>query len=174
MVQEGNYTVLELSPPSQGLNRLIAPEALPQDFASALENILPTPLGSATVRCGTRRLPGMTLEADASILEAFPFVRPNGDQQAVLYVQTFVADTTARNFVVLSPQSFQFETSKAAAFQVDTPVKVEYTKRGDTTLYSVLVNKTITGQTVTITLENNSFPFPIDAVCRFMSLKPTA
>jgi hypothetical protein len=169
MLQEGNYNVLELYPPAQGMNRLIAPEALSQDFASALENILPTPLGSAMVRYGTRRLQGMTLEADASIIEAFPFVKPNGDKQAVLYVQTFVHDPTAHNFIVLTPQSFRFETNKAAAFQVDTPVKVEYTKRGDTTLYSTIVSKTavghtIEGQTLTLTVENNSFPFPIDGV----------
>ena len=164
MLQEGNYTVLELYPPAQGMNRLIAPEALPQGFASALENILPTPLGSATVRYGTRRRDGMTLEADASLIEAFPFALPNGNKQAVLYVQTFVLDTAAQNFVVLSPQSFQFDTRNATAFNADTPLKIEYTKRGDTTLYSSLVSKTVLGQTVTLTVENNSFPFPIDGV----------
>ena len=44
MLQEGNYNILEIYPPTQGMNRLIAPEALPQGFAVALENILPTPL----------------------------------------------------------------------------------------------------------------------------------
>ncbi|RZI46641.1 hypothetical protein [Candidatus Finniella inopinata] len=164
MLQEGNYTVLEFYPPTEGMNRLIAPEALPQGFASSLENILPTPLGSATVRYGTRRLQGMTLDADASILEAFPFSMPNGDKQAVLYVQTFVHDATAQNFAVLNPQSFRFDTTNAVAFQTDTPVKIEYTHRGDTTLYSSIVNKTVTGQTVTITVETNSFPFPVDGV----------
>jgi len=130
MLQEGNYNILEIYPPTQGMNRLIAPEALPQGFAVALENILPTPLGSATVRYGTRRLEGMTLEPDDVILEAFPFVKPNGDKQAVLYVQTFVLDETARNFVVLNPQSFQFDTDKAIAFQADTPLKIEYTHAG--------------------------------------------
>lgn len=146
------------------MNRLIAPESLPQGFAVALENILPTPLGSATVRYGTRMLPGMTLEPDDVILEAFPFVKPNGDKQAVLYVQTFVLDETARNFVVLNPQSFQFDTDNAIAFQTDTPLKIEYTHAGDTTLYSSIMKKTVLGQTVTILVENNSFPFPIDGV----------
>ena len=164
MLQEGNYNILEIYPPTQGMNRLIAPEALPQGFAVALENILPTPLGSATVRYGTRMLPGMNLEPDDVILEAFPFVKPNGDKQAVLYVQTFVLDETARNFVVLNPQSFQFDTDNAISFQADTPLKIEYTHAGDTTLYSTIVMKTVLGQTVTITVENNSFPFPIDGV----------
>jgi len=53
MLQIGNYNVLEVYPPSQGMNRLVAPEVLPPDFATTLENILPTPLGSATVRYGT-------------------------------------------------------------------------------------------------------------------------
>ena len=164
MLQEGNYNILEIYPPTQGMNRLIAPEALPQGFAVALENILPTPLGAATVRYGTRRLSGMNLEPDDVILEAFPFVKPNGDKQAVLYVQTFVLDETARNFVVLNPQSFQFDTDNAISFQADTPLKIEYTHAGDTTLYSTIVMKTVLGQTVTITVENNSFPFPIDGV----------
>ena len=125
MLQIDNYNVLEVYPPSQGMNRLMAPEVLPPDFATTLENILPTPLGSATVRYGTRRLEGMTLAPDASILEAFPFVKPNGDKQAVLYTQTFVQDETADNFVVLDPQSLRFDTNRAAAFEVDTPIKIE-------------------------------------------------
>ena len=164
MFQDGNYTILELYPPSRGMNRAMAPEVLPPDFASALENILPTPLGAATVRYGTRLLAGMTLDPDASILEAFPFSKSNGDKQAVLYVQTFVHDPTAQNFTVINPQSFRFDTTNATAFQVDTPVKIEYTHHGDTTLYSTLVSKTVTGNTVTLTVENNSFPAPIDGV----------
>ena len=164
MLQIGNYNVLEIYPPSQGMNRLVAPEVLPTDFATTLENILPTPLGSATVRYGTRCLEGMTLAPDASILEAFPFVKPNGDKQAVLYTQTFVQDETADNFVVLDAQSLRFDTNRAAAFEVDTPVKIEYTHHGDTALYSAIVSKTTLGQTVTLTLQNNSFPVPLEGV----------
>ena len=46
MFQEGNYNVLEFNPPIQGMNRNIAPEVLTQDFASSLENIIPTPNSS--------------------------------------------------------------------------------------------------------------------------------
>ena len=164
MLQEGNYSVLEFYPPSQGMNRFIAPEVLPSDFANTLENILPTPLGTATVRYGTRRLEGMTLEPDSSILEAFPFVKPNGDKQAVLYTQTFVQDETADNFVVLDPQSIRFDTIHAAAFEVDTPIRIEYTELGETNLYSAIVSKTTLGQTVTLTVQNNSFPVPGEGV----------
>lgn len=164
MLQIGNYNVLEIYPPSQGMNRLMAPEVLPPDFATTLENILPTPLGAATVRYGTRCLEGMTLAPDASILEAFPFVKPNGDKQAVLYTQTFVQDETADNFVVLDPQSLGFDTNRAAAFEVDTPVKIEYTQPTETILYSAIVSKTTLGQTVTLTLQNNSFPVPLEGV----------
>ena len=146
------------------MNRLIAPEVLSPDFAVLLENILPTPLGTATVRYGTRRLKGMTLEPDASILEAFPFVKPNGDKQAILYVQTFVQDETAHNFSVLDPQNLRFDTTQATAFEVDTPIKIEYTHSGETTLHAAIVKKTTLGQTVTLTLQNNSFPVPVEGV----------
>jgi hypothetical protein len=65
MFQEGNYNVLEICPPAQGMNCNIAPEVLPQDFASILENILPTPQGLAMVRYGTKRLRGVNLDPDA-------------------------------------------------------------------------------------------------------------
>ena len=164
MLQIGNYNVLEVYPPSQGMNRLIAPEVLPPDFATTLENILPTPLGTAMVRYGTRRLKGMSLAPDASILEAFPFVKPNGDKQAVLYVQSFIQDLTAQNCVVLTPQSFRFDTDNSKAFEVDTPVKIEYSHNAETTLYSAIVSKTVLDQTVSLIVEDNSLPVPIDGV----------
>ena len=164
MFQDGNYSILDLTPPSQGLNQLIDLDVLPNSFASSLENILPTPLGAATVRYGTRQLPGVTLDPDASILEMFPFVKLNGDKQAVLYVQTFVPDSTAQNLSVLNPQQIRFDTQKAQAFQADTSVKIDYSHEGDTTLYSVLVRKSVTGNTVILTVEDNSFPFPVDDI----------
>jgi hypothetical protein len=164
MLQISNYSVLEFYPPSQGMNRFIAPEVLPSDFAVSLENILPSPLGTATVRYGTRLSGGMTLEPDASILEAFPFVKPNGDKQAVLYVQSFVQDETVRAFRVLDPERFELQTDQEAMYQTDTFIKLEYTHHGETTLYSAIVSKTTLGQTVTLTVQNNSFPVPIEGV----------
>jgi hypothetical protein len=100
MFQEGNYNVLEFNPPTQGMNCNLAPEVLPQAFASVLENILPTPVGSSFVRYGTKKLLGMNLDPDAVIIEAFPYVKANGDTQMVLYVQTFVQDLSASNLTV--------------------------------------------------------------------------
>ncbi len=161
MLQEGNYNVLEFYPPAQGMNRKFAPEVLPQDFAVMLENILPTPLGAAMVRYGTKRLPGMNLDPDAVILETFPHVQANGDRQMVLYVQTFKQDTSAKSFKVLSPQSFSFKTTYPELFACDTQIKIPYTSRGITTLYAGIVSKTTLGETVTITVADNSFPLSI-------------
>lgn len=159
MFQEGNYNVLEFNPPTQGMNRNIAPQMLPEDFASALENILPTPIGSATVRYGTRLMAGMmNLPPDASIMESFPFAKANSESQIVLYVQTFVQDSNASNFIVLNLSSFSFETENPDQFNTDTPVKVSYQHNGESTLYSNIVTKAVTDKTVTITVEDNSFP----------------
>ena len=164
MFQEGNYNVLEFNPPIQGMNRNIAPEVLTQDFASSLENILPTPMGSSVVRYGTKKLQGLTLDPDAVIIEAFPYAKANGDSQMVLYVQTFVQDGTAQNFQVLAPNQFSFDTDNLGAFNIDTPIKIPYTSLGVTTLYATIVSKTVVGQTVTITVQDNSFPLPIEEV----------
>ncbi len=164
MFQEANYNVLEFNPPIQGMNRNIAPEVLPQDFASVLENILPTPQGLAMVRYGTKRLRGVNLDPDAVIIEAFPYAKANGDSQMLLYVQTFVQDATAQNFQVLAPNRFSFDTTVADKFGVDTPIKIPYTSLGVTTLYATIVNKSVLGQTVTITVQDNSFPLPLHGV----------
>jgi hypothetical protein len=164
MFQEGNYNVLEFNPPTQGMNCNIAPEVLPQDFAVVFENILPTPVGSSVVRYGTKRLDGVTLDPDAVIIEAFPYAKANGDSQMVLYVQTFVQDGTAQNFEVLAPNQFSFDTDNLGAFNIDTPIKIPYTSLGVTTLYATIVSKTVVGQTVTITVQDNSFPLPIEEV----------
>jgi hypothetical protein len=164
MFQEGNYNVLEFNPPTQGMNCNIAPEVLPQDFAVVFENILPTPVGSSVVRYGTKRLGGVNLDPDAVIIEAFPYAKANGDSQMVLYVQTFVQDGTAQNFQVLAPNQFSFDTAVADKFGVDTPIKIPYTSLGVTTLYATIVSKTVVGQTVTITVQDNSFPLPIEGV----------
>jgi hypothetical protein len=52
------------------------------------------------VRYGSKKLLGMNLDPDAVIIEAFPYVKANGDTQMVLYVQTFVQDLSASNLTV--------------------------------------------------------------------------
>ena len=164
MLQDGNYNVLELVPPTKGMNCNVASDVLPRDFASVLENILAMPLGSATVRYGTNLLPNISLAQDSIILEIFPFAKNNGNKQIVLYVQTFVQDQSADNFTVLSPNSFSFNTDNVGAFNVDTPIKIPYTSLGATTLYSTIVRKTVVGRRVTITVQGNSFPRTINGV----------
>ena len=161
MFTDGNFDVLEFTPPSHGMNCNIAPEVLPKQFASFLENILPIPLGEGTVRHGTKRLVGMNLPADSVIMEAFPFNKANGDTQMVLYVQTFVQDDTANTFSVLTSNSFSFNTANLNTFNLDTPIKIEYTHHGAQTLYSQIIGKTTLNNTVTITVRENSFPEPV-------------
>lgn len=164
MFQEGNYNVLEFSLPAQGMNRNIAPEILPPEFATVLENIIPSPLGSAFVRFGTQLLPNITIDPYNVIVEMFPFAKPNGDNQIVLYVQVYKQDVTAQDFEVISPNTFSFTTQNPDKFIVDNLIKVTYTLHGQNTLYSLVVNKTVVDQTVTITLADNSFPLPINQI----------
>jgi hypothetical protein len=164
MFQEGNYNVLEFSLPAQGMNRNIAPEMLPPEFATVLENIIPSPLGSAFVRFGTQLLPNVTIDPDNTIIEMFSFAKPNGDNQIVLYVQVYKQDVTAHDFEVTSPNSFSFVTNTPDKFIVDNLIKVPYTLHGQNTLYSLVVNKTVVDETVTITLADNSFPLPINQI----------
>ena len=90
MPQEGAYDVLEFSMPSQGMNQNIAPDALPPSYAYALENILARPLGEGQVRFGTAEI--LTLSGspvsnpECVILKQFPFVKPDGAEQLLLYV----------------------------------------------------------------------------------------
>ena len=162
MLQAGNYNILEFLPPTKGMNSNVASEVLPRDFASVLENMLAMPLGSATVRYGTNLLPNASLNADSTILEIFPFTKNNGDKQIVMYVQTFVQDLSANNFEVLSPNSFRFTTHTPYRFAVDTPIKVSYTCNGFTNLYSPIVSQSRVENPVTITVEDNSFPQPLN------------
>ena len=164
MLQDGNYNVLELVPPTKGMNCNVASDVLPRDFASVLENILAMPLGSATVRYGTNLLPDISLAHDSIILEIFPFAKNNGNKQIVLYVQTFEQDMSARNLTVLNTNSFSFDTDNVDAFNVDTPIKIPYTSLGATTLYSTIVSTTVDENTVTITVQENSFPLLINGV----------
>jgi hypothetical protein len=164
MFQEGNYNVLEFSLPSQGMNRNIAPEILPEEFATVLENIIPSPLGSAFVRFGTQMLPNVTLLPDNTIIEMFPFAKPNGDNQMVLYVQVYKQDTTANTFEVTSPNTLSFVTQNPDKFDIDNLINVTYTLHGQNVLYSLVINKTVVNNTVTITLADNSFSLPLDEI----------
>ena len=89
MLQEGNYDVLEFSMPSQGMNQNISPDILPPSFAYVLENIVAKPLGEGQVRFGTAQIMSL-LNPESVILKQFPFVKPDGSEQILLYVQEYV------------------------------------------------------------------------------------
>ena len=81
-------------------------------------------------------------------------------------MQTFVPDESAQDFQVLNAQQVQFTTNTPEAFVLDTPVKIQYSKQGDTTLTSTIVQKTVEDDeaTVTLTVADNSFPLPLEGI----------
>lgn len=160
VLQEGNYDILELFPPAQGMNRNIAPDILTPDFATALENILPMPLGTATVRYGTRLLPGINLNAENVIMESFPFNKVDGSPQTLLYVQKYVQDYSTSNIQILSANSFRFRTNTPNLYITDTAIKIMYSLNGQVTVFNYINNCVVVGNIVTVTIQDNSFVFP--------------
>lgn len=160
---------------------------LSSQFAFVLENILPTPLGKGRVRYGKRKMPGITLPADAVILEDFPYSQTNGERQAVLYTQVFTRDATVTEAVVVNRSQFSFKTTTPEKYAADTAVEVVYTRTSGigNLLSSLIVTVNTDEQRVTtITVENNFFLIlkisklrrfaTAAAVCMFMifSFKP--
>lgn len=162
-MQEGNYDVLEFSMPAQGMNQNIAPDVLPPSFAYMLENITARPLGGGQVRFGTTETLSLP-NPESVILKQFPFVKSNGLEQILLYVQEYVHDAVAEGFKIW--EDFQgrrvcfsfISPHNAARYVKDTAIKVEYTLNGQTTLYDSIASLTVEGNAVTITLEQNALP----------------
>jgi hypothetical protein len=161
MLQEGNYDVLEFSMPAQGMNQNIAPEELPLSFAYMLENIVAKPLGEGQVRFGTATVFSLP-QPDATILKLFPFMKADGSEQLLLYVQEYAHDATAHTFTVidgLQASRFSFTSpDNIARYVKDTAIKVEYTLNGHMTLYDTVASLAMEGNVVTVTLEYNTFP----------------
>src|SRR3990167_9547361 len=138
MLQEGNYDVLEFSMPSQGMNQNISPEVLPSSFAYVLENIIAKPLGEGRVRFGTSEIMSLP-NPEFTILKQFPFVKDDGSEQILLYVQEYAQDATAHTFTVIDGlQASLFQASRRFSFTSpdniaryvnDSAIKVEYTLR---------------------------------------------
>jgi hypothetical protein len=159
MLQQGNYDILEFSPPSSGMNQNISPETLPFSFAYLLENILPKPLGEGVVRFGTRTV--TTIPPDLTILKLFPFVKSDGSKQLLLYVQEYIQDVNATTFFVSPDNPYRFSFSSPnnkARYVKDTPIKITYTYNGITTLIDAITHVSNAGNTVTVDLATNSFP----------------
>jgi hypothetical protein len=158
MLQEGNYDVLEFSMPSQGMNQNISPEELPPSFAYALENIVAKPLGEGQVRFGTAAVFSLP-QPDATILKLFPFMKADGSEQILLYVQEYAHDATAHTFAIQNNRQFSFTSPhNTARYVEDTTIKIEYTLNGQMTLYDGIASLVSEGNVVTVTLEYNTFP----------------
>ena len=164
MFQEGNYDVLEFSMPAQGMNQNIAPDNLPLSFAYVLENIIAKPLGQGQVRFGMEDITALP-NPEAVILKKFPFVKTDGSEQILVYVQEYTRDLTANTFAIVDAFTFSFESPDSAAKYIkDTAIKVEYTLNGQMTLYDTIAALRVAGTTVTVTLSQNAFPEPFDQV----------
>lgn len=163
MFKGGLYDILEFSSPAQGMNQKISPDALPLDFAYVLENFTANPLGELTPRFGTKlqiSLPNL----EAKIIEGFPFLKNDGSSQIILYVQEYAQDTTATTFSFINddPYSFSFTSpNNLGRYVKDTPIKILYTLGGSLQtriIYDIINKVQVQGNTVTITLLNNSLP----------------
>lgn len=157
MFQEGNYDVLEISVPANGMNQNIEPDSLPMSFAYNLENIIPSPLGAGKVRNGTK-LKKALVKVDSTIIGCFPFTTQEGIKQQILYCQEYVNDITATAMVKASTSSFSFTTDTPERYNADTPVKVVYTLSGSNTLYSNQSSVIIADNDVIASIDTNAFP----------------
>jgi hypothetical protein len=158
MFQEGNYDVLEFSMPAQGMNQNIAPDNLPLSFAYVLENIIAKPLGQGQVRFGMGDITALP-NPEAVILKKFPFVKTDGSEQILFYVQEYTRDARAHTFAIVDAFTFSFESPDSAAKYIkDTAIKVEYILNGQMTLYDTIAALRVLGTTVTVTLSQNAFP----------------
>ena len=160
MFRGGRFDVLELPLPPQGMNQNVAPEVLPLTQAYILENIIPLPLGKGRVRHGTQMLPGVNLPVDATIQEIFSYRKKDNQAQLLLYVQEFKQDTSMWQSSVLDGGTVRFNTTEIPRYIKDTPIKIIYEKNGTQMLCADIKNVTVADQTVTLQLEENSFPMP--------------
>ena len=160
MFKAGRFDVLEIPLPAAGMNQQVAPEVLPLTQAYILENIIPLPLGKGQVRHGTKTLPGIDLPVDCTIQEVFSFTKADSHQQLLLYVQGFKQDTSMTDTAVVGGGTIRFTTDQTSRYLKDTPVQIIYEKNGTQTLYADIKDVTVAEQTITLQLEENSFPIP--------------
>ena len=160
---EGSYDKLEFNFPISGMNQNISPYILPSKFSYVLENIISLPVGRGSVRFGTKLL-NNDLIFDSSIMEVFSFLKNDGKEQVILYVNDLIVDPTVSNINIIDVYNLSFTTDNIQFYQKDTKIKLIYS--GDnfinSNLYANIEAATIVGDTVTITLSGNYFPAPID------------
>jgi len=165
MFDASQYDVLDIQVPPKGMNQNVSPERLDMFYAYILENIIPQPLGEGRVRYGTDKLAQFVTEEEYAILKQFPYVGVGGVEQVLLYVRQFTLDATAAAFTSSANNSrqFSFTTNNVTQYIRDTPIQVEYTWHGQNTVYDVMGEVSVAGQTVTVTLVQNAFP-PMDVM----------
>jgi hypothetical protein len=128
MFQDSNFDMLEFYPPSQGMNRNISKDTLPQVFAYQFENLLSEPVNEAKVRFGNNQITDVPLinNLDYEILGAFDFHKANGEEQIALYIRYFQDYNNASNLLALSNDSFSFTQLQNQSLEIDVPIKITY------------------------------------------------
>lgn len=160
---EGSYDKLEFNFPVGGMNQNISPYVLQNNFSYILENMISLPLGRGSVRFGTKLL-NDDLLFDSSIMEGFSFLKTDGNEQVILYVNDLINDPTIDNINIIDVYNLSFTTDNPQFYQKDTKVKLVYSGNNfvNSSLYANISVVNIVGTTVTLTLGNNYFPAPID------------
>lgn len=163
LFNEGAYDELEFHFPTGGMNQNISPRLLPSKYAYVLENIIPLPLGRGTVRYGTRLL-NEELTFDSVIMEIFSFVKTDGGEQLLLYVDEFLPDETIFDEAILDSNSFTFRTENSKNYVNDARIKVIYSGENfaNKTIYANIKKVNVVGDTVIIIFDGNYFIPPID------------
>jgi hypothetical protein len=161
MFKNSNYDIVNFLPASNGLNTNIAPEILPKEYATRLENMLPTPLGTLSMRFGTALIDDLThlnIPIDSTIIEAFPFRTVEDKKQIILYLSNYTKDP-AQVFNIITGNSFSFNQIDPYTLNnyfVDGLIKIEFTLNGSSgTFYSVISNVVQQVDIFTITLRDN-------------------
>jgi hypothetical protein len=151
------YDILEFPMPAQGMNQNISADLLPPTFAYVLENIIAKPLGEGQVRFGTTQVMALP-NPEAVILKQFPYSKPDGSKQLLLYGQEYTQDATANTFVVQNAFCFSFNSpDHGARYVKDTAIKVEYALNGQMAIYDTIGSLSVAGHRVTVTLLQNAF-----------------
>lgn len=153
---EGAYDGLDFYFPRGGMNQNISPRILPPQYAYVIENMVSLPVGKGSVRCGTKLL-NDTLAVTSNIIEIFSYLKNDGNEQVLLYVNDFSNDATIRNINIIDVFSLSFETDIPASYQKDTQILFIYSGDGfsNQPLKAVIKNVDISGSTVTLSFEGN-------------------
>lgn len=153
---EGSYDGLDFYFPGRGMNQNISPRILPPEYAYVIENMISLPVGKGSVRYGTKLL-NNSLSVTSNIIEIFSYLKNDGNEQVILYVNDLKRDTSVRNINVINVFSISFETDTPEFYQKDTEVLFIYSGNGfsNQPLKAVIKEVNINSPTVTISFNGN-------------------